>query len=283
MKLCMTILVRDEEDLIRANLEYHLSRGVDFIIATDNRSQDGTADILREYEKRGLLHYIFEPDDDYSQDIWVTKMAKIAAKEYGADWVMHVDADEFWWPLGSEKIPDILEAVDCGTDGLIVPRSNFIPIENYDDRAPFFTQLTIREKQSLNSLGRPLPPKVCHRGTSEIRISQGNHSFGLETREPLTKECDEILIFHFQKRGFKQFQKRIQQGGSAYDRNKRLDKNVGETWRKLYDLDQRGELQEYYNAATYSEEDVRQGIFEKSLVPDTRFMHYMNKLYNQIK
>lgn len=283
MKLCMTILVRDEEELIRANLDYHLSRGVDFIVATDNRSQDSTADILREYEKRGVLHYIFEPDDDYSQDQWVTRMARIAAEQYKADWIMHVDADEFWWPSDGRKIPKILESVDNSIDGLIVPRSNFVPIENYDDRSPFFTQLTVREKKSLNPLGRPLPPKVCHRGTSDIKVSQGNHSFGFENRAPRTEQCGNILIFHFQKRGFKQFQKRIQQGGAAYDRNQRLNKAVGDTWRELYELDRKGELQEYFTDSTYTDEEIKQGIVNESLVSDTRFMLYMTELYGQQK
>lgn len=281
MKLCMTILVRDEEELIRENLDYHLRRGVDFIIATDNRSQDGTAEILRKYERMGLLHYIFEPADDYSQDIWVTRMARIAVEEYMADWVMHVDADEFWWPSGSESIPEILDSVGDGIDGLIVPRSNFVPIEDYDDRIPFYSQLTVREKCSLNALGRPLPPKVCHRGRQDINVSQGNHYFELESRKPCVEQCNDILIFHFPQRGFEKFQKRIRQGGAAYDRNTRLNPNVGSTWRKLYELDRKGELKEYFDDTTYTKEQVIQGIRDGALVFDTRFKSYMMRLFGE--
>ena len=38
MKLVMTLLVRNEVDVIRANLEYHLAQGVDFVIVTDHGS-----------------------------------------------------------------------------------------------------------------------------------------------------------------------------------------------------------------------------------------------------
>jgi len=271
----MTILVRDEEELIRANLEYHLHRGVDFVIATDNRSQDRTAQILREYEKLGLLHYIFEPADDYSQDLWVTRMARIAAETYGADWVMHVDADEFWWPSASEGIPRILESVGDEIDGLVVPRSNFVPIDAYNDRDSFYSQLTVREKYSLNALGRPLPPKICHRGRLDVNIHQGNHSFDFQSKEPEVRHCDEILILHFPQRGYKRFQRRIRQGGAAYERNERLGKNIGNTWRELYTVDKSGNLKKYYDDMAYSRSQLAKGIEKGELVSDTRLMDYM--------
>ena len=35
MKIVMTLLVRDEQDIIRENIEFHLSMGVNFFIAAD--------------------------------------------------------------------------------------------------------------------------------------------------------------------------------------------------------------------------------------------------------
>ena len=42
MRIVMTLKVRDEADVIDANLRFHLAAGADFFIVTDNGSTDGT-------------------------------------------------------------------------------------------------------------------------------------------------------------------------------------------------------------------------------------------------
>ena len=73
MKLVMTLLARDEADIVEAWLAFHLNAGADFVIATDNRSEDGTTEVLERYAREGHVHLIREPGEDLRQDEWVTR------------------------------------------------------------------------------------------------------------------------------------------------------------------------------------------------------------------
>lgn len=123
MKLIMTLLVRDEEDILEENIRFHLNSGVDYIVATDNGSKDGTIDILEKYKKKKLLDYRIENKHTYEQDKWVSMMAEKAVSVYKADFLMHCDADEFWVP----KIGSLKDSLVGMKDVLHVPVVNYLP------------------------------------------------------------------------------------------------------------------------------------------------------------
>ena len=65
MKLVMTLMVRNEADIIDSQIAFHLAAGVDFVIAMDHGSTDETTEILERYERSGVLHLLqrLEPDE----------------------------------------------------------------------------------------------------------------------------------------------------------------------------------------------------------------------------
>jgi Glycosyl transferase family 2 len=109
MKLVETLVVRDEADIVDAQIAYHLNAGVDFVIATDHESKDGTTEILESYAREGCLHLIRERGE-VQESGWRTRMARLAATEFGADWVIDSRAYEFWWPR-AESLKDLLVAI----------------------------------------------------------------------------------------------------------------------------------------------------------------------------
>ncbi len=87
-------------------------------------------------------------------------MARIAAVEHGADWVINNDADEFWWPqIGSLR--DVFAAIPPEYGQVEVRRCNFLP--RPPDGQPFFRRMVYREAMSLNPSALPLESKVAHR------------------------------------------------------------------------------------------------------------------------
>src|SRR5690242_1428414 len=93
------MVVRDEEDILETNIRYHLAQGVDFVLAVDHGSTDATPDILREFESMGVLHHERDDDPAHDQQRRVNAMIERARTHHAADWVVHTDADEFWWPV----------------------------------------------------------------------------------------------------------------------------------------------------------------------------------------
>jgi hypothetical protein len=97
-KLIMTLFVRDEEDIIQYNIDFHLSHGVDFIIAKDHGSGNRTRDILKDFERKGVLYLLDGKEQNHQKVTWVNRMGMIAYEKFGADIIFHCDAAEFWYP-----------------------------------------------------------------------------------------------------------------------------------------------------------------------------------------
>ena len=250
MKLVMTLLAHDEADVVGDQIAFHLGAGVDFVIATDHRSSDGTTTILESYARDGRLHLIREESERVRQSEWVTRMARLAATEYGADWVINSDADEFWLPReGSLK--DVLAGVP---EQLGVVRAVVRPFVPRPGSGRFAERMTVRLTLSA-ALNDPSSSfrhvaKVAHRGHPQVVVEQGNHvvsgvSFrGLPWWFP-------IELFHFPLRSEKQLARRRR---SAWPGHLRGD-------HARWDV---------YDEVALDDAAVARGVAEGSLAVDTR-------------
>jgi hypothetical protein len=273
MQLVMTLLVRDEEDVLRSNIEFHRAQGVDFFIVTDNKSEDSTPEIIREYESQGIARYIYEGDDNYDQTAWVSRMARMAAEEYAADWVINNDADEYWWPRHG-NLKECFAGIPAECNILVAQRHDFVPL--VEEQSVFYHDMVYRKRVSLNTIGKPLPPKVAHRGDPAVVVAQGNHWAELSVPAKIVEEL--IDIFHFPIRRYAQFTNKIIKGGQAYERNKTQGGNVGSTWKTLYKEYQRNGLVDFYRKQSVTGQQIEQGLRKDELVSDRRLSDYLTVL-----
>ena len=139
MTVVMTLVVRDEADIVDAQIAYHLNAGVDFVIASDHESRDGTTEILESYARDGYLHRI-PVQGEVRESAWRTHMARLAATDFSADWVINTDADEFWWPRG-ESLNDVLVVIPPRY-GVVQALVRVFPPRPGD--GPFATRMTAR-------------------------------------------------------------------------------------------------------------------------------------------
>jgi hypothetical protein len=162
-KIIATILAKNEADIIGAMIEHHIEQGVSGFIFTDNDSTDRTKEIAGSFKE--VLEIIDEPGNNHNQSEWVTRMARLACK-FEPDWIIHLDADEFWCGLKHLRtIPG--PVVSSQMVYLHPPRGSSL----HDMR--FFLD--------FSCVPIPQESKVAHRPDPEITIVHGNH--GVEGKQ----------------------------------------------------------------------------------------------------
>lgn len=278
MKLVMTLLVRDEADIVDAQIAFHLHAGVDFVVATDNRSEDGTTEILERYAGAGHLYLIREEGEDMRQGEWVTRMARLAATEFGADWVINADADEFWWPRGG-SLKEVLATVPERFGVVRGCWRHFVP--RPDDGSFFAERMTVRlrtpafpgDKTTIFHAHQ----KVAHRADPNVTIEAGNHDATGDGLEPI-RAWHPIEVLHFSLRSPSQLERKSLRDWRSWSQSPH-----GSTLHQVlaYEAYRDGRLAEYYGSFAVDDQAVEQGLTDGTLAIDTRLRDALRMLREQ--
>ncbi|MEA2354370.1 MAG: hypothetical protein QOD61_499, partial [Solirubrobacteraceae bacterium] len=259
-------------EILETNLDYHFAQGVDFALVTDHDSTDGTPEILDRYAREGMVRVFTDRSAGHDQARRVTRMARIAAVEHGADWVINNDADEFWWPrIGSLR--DVFGAIPSEYGQIEVRRCNFLP--RPPDGQPFFRRMVYREATSLNPSALPLESKVAHRGDPEVVVAAGNHRLLTNGLRPMPT-TDLVEIFHMPMRTYEQFERKVVQIGEGYEQLVDRDDGDGRDQLKLLEVYRAGGLREYFDAHVQTEEELTAAIGAGRVVVDQRFARFLD-------
>ena len=275
------LVARNEADIIRTNVLYHLSLGLDRLLVVDNGSSDGTDRVLRELGKDPRVRWTRDEGLFYHGQI-ATELAREAYRE-GADWVVPIDADEFWHAPGG-NFRGVLEESEAGA--LRARLLNFFQRREQKESAPdalLYMTRRIREpvvtERGNRKLARELVEshkiskleielkKWVSRPTADIEIVFGNHK--VEGVAGLKRESHEIVCLHAPIRSRARLDSKAEVGERSEETGS--DPNQGwhvKRWRRLRD---EGRLEQEWAASSYSEEflDVygvrRKTVFDPTL------------------
>lgn len=218
MKLVMTLLVKNEQDIVENNIRFHAMQGVDAFLVMDNGSEDGTVEILKRLSMEYELTIVENPSTSYQQKEWMTALAKRARKEMQADLVISNDADEFWSTRDGSSLKSKLSMKDTV---VTVRRYNFVLDEGSEsERDAYITccnrvinpilygthDYELQKKMSMPL--QKISPKVIVNPRGLRRISGGNHRADhlFFWRDRFS---DDIVVDHYPIRSFTEFESKI--------------------------------------------------------------------------
>lgn len=225
MKFVVTVMVRDEIDIIAAMIEHTLAQEPDLVMVTDNGSVDGTAETLQRYADAGLIELHHDPVHRKQQGSVVTSMARRARTEYAADWVVNADADEFWVPRDkSLTLRSALEKIPLSLNAFTVPVTNLVgrPAQRGSglSRLLWRDLRTDEQLQDIGIFAQPTPNAV-HRGEPDVVVAQGNHFVNIESNgQP--DDAISLEVLHLPWRSWSQFEQKVLHAGRAYEQNPEL-------------------------------------------------------------
>jgi len=273
MRIVAVVRTRDQADIVGAVLAFHLAAGVDTVLAVDHRSADGTEEILRRYEGQGRVALLPERGEGFA--LTRTELARLAARELGADWVLHPDGDEFWWPRGGSW-KEVL--------ALVPPRygivrgfwRHFVP--RPEGAGHPLERLTVRiSPHAARTLpADPFHPgsKVAHRGSAAVTVKQGGHDLEGGELRPL-RGWYPFEILHFPLRSFVQAQRKYRQMEDALRHSALpIPPHVEQAAREVAG----GRFTQWYEELVVDGAALARGLAEGALTVDTRLRDALRTL-----
>lgn len=222
--------VKDERDLLPHCIAHLHAIGVDRVMAIDCGSTDGSLEWLHENAGDMLqLHHFSDLDPDAAG--WERLNLKLSQTS-GADWVLFLDADEFWIPRTGQlrrceglDDADLLRVhrfnVPVGPSGVMAgatglpgdPQSLFLIV----DAVPDFRARLESEPDLPWIRGVPVP-KIMARPSAMAGLADGGHDLREHDGVVLRRRVpDDLLIAHLPFSTFPRFQRKLQNIRRVFD------------------------------------------------------------------
>ena len=292
-RVVMTILVKNEDDIIEENIRVHAALGVDAFVVMDNDSTDGTKEILRRLQKEYEITVI-EEKGLYNQARWMKRLA-MEAKKLGADWVINNDADEFWIPKEGKTLRECLafkgSVITVHRYNMLIDQKSYSEDfsfynMHYRVENPIYYQKEYQQThENVSIILAKNAPKVITNPHGLLLIRGGNHkALHIANIRDYFKHYDkiqrnsDITVYHYPIRSYWQFEKNIQNRKMLLESGKHI--RMGPHYRRWVRLLNEGKLHEEFNKLLFHEEEItvfqKYGVIVEDTYPQNRFKELLS-------
>lgn len=221
----------------------HMATQVDYIIAADNLSDDGTRELLDHLATELPMTVVDDPDPAHYQGRKMTALAHLARTEYGADWVVPHDYDEIWYsPFGT--VAEMCSEASGKFSALTATVFDHVATGADDQTEPDPTRRLGWRRRDPGMLH-----KIAVAAADTLRIHEGNHGADYQPFQPMIWP-GQLVVRHFPYRTPEQFIAKARTGSAAL-RLTDLPEDVGKHWRdygRLSDDQLRQVYSEHFHA-----------------------------------
>ena len=285
-KIVLAVNVFDNADTLRDCVDWHLAAGVDFIVAADMGSDDGSQDILEDFAKSGSLSWSSQPRQNLDGYDPLTALAKTARDRFNADWIILLDADEFLC-TGGASLHDVTRT--AGQEDiavLTVPRFNMTgPLPQSEQHYLEVLNLRIDRPSAVSSNTKisgdllfaqvfaRIQPKVIVRASSFVEYGAAAHD--AVTSHGSVGQHAELKILHYPFRHFREYEKKVENIAAFLAVNQHLPPDWGWHWRRFVRVRDAGQLKAEYDKQFVSPARACEFVGDRTCSIDNTLAHWI--------
>jgi hypothetical protein len=147
--IVLLLVTQNESELLRANIRHHLDWGIDHVGVADNASDDGTADVAREFGD-AVSYRRF--DDFHVRQTVRTAMLDDLRARHRVEWAGVADTDEFYWSETCSGMGELLQDVPAEVVGVNFDMKLYLPTDLDTPNDPVYISRVHRTGSSESPL-----------------------------------------------------------------------------------------------------------------------------------
>lgn len=198
MRVVAVSMVKNEADAIEPFCR-HVAAFADRHLIFDHQSTDGTTFLLQKLAREGLPLTFFTDDRvEYLQAARTTELMRRAVRDFQADWVVPLDADEFPQPGPPLAFRSRLERLSRGGRPIRLWLKDHAPHQS-DDRSESNPVLRLRHRFPFVSASKVFVPGALAADPT-VSLGPGNHVLLRNGTALEPDQLDDVWLAHFPAR-----------------------------------------------------------------------------------